>query len=354
MKQYFFVSTFFRIFVRKVEHMTKKIIRLTESELKEVVKNAAKQVIEQSINTHTINDELWEYIRLPRKRTNLKYDIFVDNNEAYKSYGHPLWLYVDCGGIKIPITIEEHPQIMTFIEKNEFDFSDVYEFIVKNLPLLGKLANRQIEDSIFFRLLKGVTEAKTTKKDSIVEMATLHQSESKLPTLLWLDDDKLYEPHAPRIKFRADFQNKNTRNDPSMEIENTDRIHNMPHNNNLSNSDIKHISLFVKANQNALLSLANREMDFEEFKQQMKIVDNNGNIVNTNNVSIGNFVNGFAICEKDGKFNYIDENGDYMFKDFILDKATNFNQYGNGLLIAYVIADGREFYIGPNGKEIKL
>ena len=334
--------------------MTKQVIRITESELKEVVKDAVRNILEQAKNIHDMDEELWEYIRIPKRRTKLKYDILIDNNEAYKSYDHPLWMYVECCGFRVPITIERNPRIMKFVERNEFDFSDVYEFINKNMFLLQRLADKQVETPIFFRLIKSVNESRLHEKAALCEMATLHQSETKLPTLLWLDDDKLYEPHAPRIKFRADFQNKKTTNDPSMEIEHTDRIHNMPHNNNLSTSDIQHIQLFVKANQKALLALANKEIDFEEFRQQMVLVDINGNVINTNEIIIGKFVNGFAICKKGDKYNYIDENGSYIYNEFTLDYATNFNKYNNGLLIAYVKKDEKSFYIDSNGNEIDL
>ena len=312
-------------------------------------------LIEQTKNIQKFKEELWEFIRIPRERTNLKYDIFVDNNAAYKSHHHPLWLYVDCGQFKVPITIEPLPKIMTFIKKNEYDFSDVYEFIDANHTILEKLANLEIQSKIFYHLLKGVCEAQIQNTEIICEMATLHKSESQLPTLLWLDDDKLYLPHAPRIKFRADFQNNDTRHDPSMEIKDPTKIHNMPQRVDLTTIDIRQIQFFVKANQESLLLLADKEIDFDAFKEQMKFVDTDGNIINSvDEVSIGKFVNGFAICKKGEKYNYITQDGSYLFKEYILDSATNFNHYDGNIFLAYVSINGRYFYIDSNGKEIDL
>lgn len=310
--------------------------------------------IEHTKNFQHIEEELWEFIRIPKERTNLKYDIFVDNNEAYNTYNHQLWLYADCGIIKVPITIEHRPKVLTFVKKNEFDFADVYVFIITNRILLEKLADKKIDSSIFFKLMKRVNESQEQTNVVMCEMATLHQNESKLPTLLWLDDDKLYEPHAPRVKFRADFQNKDTHHDSSMEIKDTDKIHNMPRNCNLSASQIKHISYFVNANREALLQLADKEIDFEHFKEHMVLVNPNGEVVNASKTTIGKFVNGFAICEKEGKYNYITEEGDYLYNDFVLDNATNFILYKDGVLVAYVTEGGRSFYINSNGEEIDL
>ena len=110
-----------------------------------------------------------------------------------------------------------------------------------------------------------------------------------------------------------------------------------------------------KANQEPLLLLADKEIDFDAFKEQMKFVDTDGNIINgVDEVSIGKFVNGFAICKKGEKYNYITQDGSYLFKEYILDSATNINHYDGNIFLAYVSINGRYFYIDSNGKEIDL
>lgn len=75
--------------------MAKKVIKLTENELREVV---------EKITIDTLNetglfrdDELMEYARLRKSNTGLDVDVFVDDGGAYKRYGHPLWVYVRNG-----------------------------------------------------------------------------------------------------------------------------------------------------------------------------------------------------------------------------------------------------------------
>ena len=67
--------------------------------------------------------ELWEYIRMPGQTTGLGYDIHVDNNKAYQTYGHELWLYVSCDGIKIPVTIEDQPKVKCVVDEDQYDLS---------------------------------------------------------------------------------------------------------------------------------------------------------------------------------------------------------------------------------------
>lgn len=122
--------------------------------------------IEQVKSIKNLEDELWEFVRIPKERTNLKYDIFVDDNAAYKSYKHQLWLYVDCGSLKVPITIEPQPTVMMFIKNNQYDFSDVYDFISTNHTILEKFANIEIDYKIFYHLIKNVCETKTYLKQN--------------------------------------------------------------------------------------------------------------------------------------------------------------------------------------------
>ena len=75
--------------------MAKQIIRLTESELKDIVKSLTKRTIRESGLLR--GDELMEYARLGKEYTGLDMDIFVDDGGAYKRYGHQLWIYVRNG-----------------------------------------------------------------------------------------------------------------------------------------------------------------------------------------------------------------------------------------------------------------
>lgn len=113
--------------------------------------------------------ELWEYIRLSGQTTGLGYDIHVDNNKAYQTYGHELWLYVSCDGIKIPVTIEDHPKVKCVVDEDKYDFSRVFDFIRINKGLLINLANSKTNEHIFFRLLKRVDDGTKLDDSSLNE-----------------------------------------------------------------------------------------------------------------------------------------------------------------------------------------
>ena len=117
--------------------------------------------------------ELWEYIRLSGQTTGVGYDVYVDNNKAYQTYGHELWLYVSCDGIKIPVTIEDQPKVKCVVDEYKYDFSRVFDFIRINKWLLINLANRKTNEHIFFRLLKRVDDG-TKLDDSSLGEDDLH------------------------------------------------------------------------------------------------------------------------------------------------------------------------------------
>ena len=309
-------------------------------------------LMEQSKVIEIREHEIWEFIRLTPQQTGLQYDIYVDNGGAYIHYHHKLWLYVDVGSEKFPVTIEKNPSLVLFVRDNKFNYCEIYNFIKYNYKLLKNLADGKTDDIMFFRLLKKINEC--VQNGLLIEMATLRSDKSKLPTTIWVDENRLYEPHSPRIKFRANFQNKDTRLDPSMEIENPDNIHHLPKSNNLTSSQINHIKQFVIANKELLLSLCKKEINYEEFLNSMKIVDEDGKVINKEEIEIGDFVNGFAKCEKNEKFNYVDENGRYMFEDFIFDSASDFIPYINGILLAYVSIGEEYFYINTKGKRVNI
>lgn len=314
-----------------------------------------KLFIEQSKVINIRESELWEFMRLPPSRTGLDYDIFVDNGGAYKHHNHKLWLYVSFDSQKIPITVEENPSMFFFLNTHVFKYSDVLEFIKKNQKILKKLADGEIDEQTFFKRLQKVDGKMfhINETSLISEMATLKKETSNLPTTIWLDDDKLYEPHAPRIKFRAVFQNHDTHNDPSMEIENPQIIHNLPTKIDLKSKEIEQIRHFVAVNKERILALANKEIDFGEFLTSMQKVDINGNII-SDEIKNGKCINGFTKCEKNGKFNFLKTNGEYLFSDFCLDAASDFNLYVNGKVLSYVTVGDNSYYINSNGKKANL
>lgn len=102
------------------------------------------------------------------------------------------------------------------------------------------------------------------------EFATLRVKDSGLPTNLWLDEGGTYQGHAPRLKFQASREQRTTREYSTMTLEAEPRIENLPQRTFLSSKDLKRIEMFVIANLDALLRLANNEIDYEtEFLPNM-------------------------------------------------------------------------------------
>ena len=224
-------------------------------------------------NNFKVNkSELWGFIRMPKDSTGLPYDVYLDNSEMYRRYNHELWLYVQIGNDKIPITISDKPVVKKLI-RGKAELEWIYNFIKANQALLVNLADGKVPLSSFFAVVQRNEDLRN--KHRLDEMSRLIPIETNLPVDIWVDEDKLFEPHAPRIKFQADKQEKDTEQYPSMEILNPDRIHNMKK-CDLSTKEIQQIKAFVKANEELLLKLSDKDISIENFKASLIQVDKKG------------------------------------------------------------------------------
>ena len=115
------------------------------------------------------DDELWEYVRIPKEKTGLRYDIFADDNGAYKTYNHELWLYVELDGVMVPIIIKEQTPSNRNKTVNGHDLTLVYEFIQCNYQPLKNLADLKINHTIFWHLITEVCEASISDSSLRVE-----------------------------------------------------------------------------------------------------------------------------------------------------------------------------------------
>ena len=162
--------------------MGKKIIRLTENNLKEVGKNDVISVIKG--NGLLKDDELMEYARLTKSKTGLNVDIFVDDGGAYKRYGHPLWVYVRNGFTDsdpvFPIIVSRRPSAPQIqYNLNKIDLEAALSFISQNAKLLKLFADEKIEHLDFYKMCKPIIESYSTSSDaSVNEMATLRPKTS--------------------------------------------------------------------------------------------------------------------------------------------------------------------------------
>lgn len=294
-------------------------------------------------------DELWDFTRFTPKQTGLKYDIFLDSNKAYESYRHSMWLYVDCGeGVKYPITISKEPIIEKFVPKNQYHLNEVVSFIKDNYELIENYANRK---TAYEFVLACISKSKDLINESSVNIykSIINGKETGLSTDIWVDENQTYQGHAPRIKFRHNRKTRISRNFPSMEILNPDRIHNLPDDTTLSSKDIEDIKQFVRNNSELLLQLANKKITIEYFKKHMKL--SNGKKFEM--PVVYEEINGFRIVSLHNKFNFLTKKGQLLLKDYV-DEAQPFFKYRDNQLIAYVVVNNKGYYIDDKGKVINL
>lgn len=255
--------------------MEKRIIKLTEEDIKNITVKCINEVFNQ------MNDDLIEYWRMKPPKTGLNVEIFLDDGEAYKRNGHPLWVYMqnDYNNFTnvIPIEVDSVNQVMLGVPKNiginMGDYQQVLKYINLNKELIKQLADCDIDHLEYIELHKQVPRQNTIQKSvSLNEMATLRPKQSNLPTTLWIDEGSSPQ-HGPRIKFQVNSEQKTTREFTSMSISDNPQIFNLPRNIYLSTKDIEKIKKFVVLNSQNLLNLTKGIIDYDDFLRMMIKVD---------------------------------------------------------------------------------
>ena len=215
-------------------------------------------------------DELYGYMWLKPNVTDINADIYVDDGEAYIRDNHIPLLFVRNGHGReitefIPISISETPTILDNsinINIDTITIKLIFEFIKVNKDILISMADGKVGADEFVQALKTPAYAVTEEKHMINEMATLRMIDSNLPMDIWLDEGATYQGHAPRIKFRASKEQRNTREFSSMLLTNPPKIENFPRNPDIKAKDLMLLRKFVILNLDLLLQLANNEIDY--------------------------------------------------------------------------------------------
>lgn len=144
----------------------------------------------------------------------------------------------------------------------------VFKFIQTNLKYLVALSNRRISQEEFIKYIK--KNISINESSQLNEMSLLRKTETNLPMDIWVDEGATFLGHAPRLKFRASNEQKTTREFSSMTLTDPPMVINLPDNTNLKSKEIDKLKLFVLANLDNLIKLANGEIDLTtEFKPSM-------------------------------------------------------------------------------------
>lgn len=258
---------------------------MNEYELRQKVEYIVRETLKNKINkqncieeSYHLNDieEIMEYMWLKPQHTGLDVDIFVDDGGSYKLHNHKLVLLVRNGYSKkcdefIPISICENPRIMDndiTIQIDNNSLFSVFKFIQTNLKYLVALSNRRISQEEFIKYIK--KNISINESSQLNEMSLLRKTETNLPMDIWVDEGATFLGHAPRLKFRASNEQKTTREFSSMTLTDPPMVINLPDNTNLKSKEIDKLKLFVLANLDNLIKLANGEIDLTtEFKPSM-------------------------------------------------------------------------------------
>lgn len=222
-------------------------------------------------------DELMGYRYLNKDKTGIDVDIFVDDGEAYKRDGHKPLLFVRNGYDKmnfefVPISVSQTPYIMNREMKINIikgDIRKIFIFIRKNLSLLLRLANMEIDQVDFLKNIQPISSMIREQKEILSEMSLLRSKDTNLPTDIWVDEGETFHGHAPRIKFRASNDQSTTWEFSTITLEEEPIIKNLPKKCSLKGKEIRRIQEFVKNNRELLIRLAYNDIDLDDFKKEM-------------------------------------------------------------------------------------
>ena len=319
-----------------------KVIKLTKTELNEIVKKVTNEVYEKLRETTNYaskmsDNELNDYTYLSAKDTGLPYEIYVDCGQAYKRNNHSLCLYVVRGQNLTPVTISYNPICLGRLG----DSKKVKDFIIRNYWALKQYADMEIGspelyDSIDF----------TYAQEFLFEMGNYPPKDTGLTVTVWVDETQAYKRSNHNQSYRMKFQqDKSITNPnlwmplllPSLEIHESDKLPPCK----IGNDEVNLVIRWAKLNIEGLMLLKDAKISGKDFKRDY-MVDINGVKVITTHVDkvpsykeISDERYGYKIVKSDlGKFNLKNENGHLISPNTWFDKVRNFEQIGDEI-VAY-------------------
>jgi hypothetical protein len=335
-------------------------------QLEESPKPTPLELIRESATPQPVAEELYDYFALDGVWCGIDNRLFIDEQEGYKHFQHPLWLYVEFLDIKIknphayygcfylPITIERNPKVVGDIDGMGIDpniIKSVKCFISKNVEWLQDIANQKKhrtkdteELQPFFLLKEG--------KSMLLEMANILKADSGLPSNMWLDQGHDLQ-HADRIKFQNDYGNAINHNNfctlklfPPMEVIGK---------TNFSNHEVDKFREFCRNNYENINALFRQEISEDEFNSRMIPFDRNGKPIYKQKPNNSEWQEmprmykfGISVVKSNnGKYNYM-SNGK-LLTDYWFDKAQPFQQHANNKCVAYACLDNVWYLVGTDG-----
>ena len=338
--------------------MAKNIIRLTESEFTEVVKNAVNEIVSTIRNHYTDNvhkiveSEFHNFAGLSKEDTGLGVDIFIDQCNSYKEFNHPFWLYFrnSYGNLNefVPITIEDKKVMLGNTELKIFhkDVIGVIRFIMMHYNDLHKITAEKMDVFDLYKKLKMFSESVNSDKILLTEMSKLSTVLTGLPFDIWIGINT--KGHFVGVKFAPDNSTTKSSDFPEMSV--PDCI--ISCGGEFEPWRAEYVKALIEANKDALIELGKNPQKYAQICNNLTIIGSDLKPIfkEPEWYSVGKTSFGFTkVKNQKGKFNFVDNNNELIDKDKWFDIANDFTKNKNGVIRAYTILDGLEgfLYLNP-------
>lgn len=237
------------------------------------------------------------YDRLYTEHTGLSTTLFVDSNKCYVNEYEPVLFvsnklpYQKRDGY-IAIALSNTPKILhisgatTLTKRN---ILDILDFIKNNYKILLDIAHEKIDIYDAVPLFKHVIKESDLYLNDICtpalnEMGTLYPKNTGFKRKIWIDDGETYmqSGHSLRLKIE-DFDSKSSREWPAINIYTLDVYNNQNKKNKrpiIDSNTIYRVKRFIEENFNIIISVSKKEINFEQFKNEIVKIDEYGKPIN--------------------------------------------------------------------------
>lgn len=336
--------------------MPKKRIILSEKQLHAFIKNNVKTMLDEIKHKHNIqkffNKEFHNFAGLAKEDTGLGVDIFLDQCNSYKEFGHPFWLYFrnSYGNINefIPILIKEKKVLLGNEKLNIYqkDLTNIIRFIITHFNDLCDIADGKKDVLDLYKKIKILSEAIKSQQVLLTEMARLTNEMTGLPFDVWIGINN--KKHWVGVKFAPDNSTRRSSDFPEMSV--TDCEIKSKRGYEAWRAD--YVKALIEANKEALMALGDNPQLYAQVCSNLTKIgaDLKPITKEPDFFTVGEYKFGFAkVRNKDGKFNFVDENEKLITEDYWFDVANDFMKNQNGAIRAYTILDGNEgfLYLNP-------
>lgn len=336
--------------------MTKKRIQITEEELHNIIQDCVKRVLNETTYKGNIQklakSEFHNFAGLAKEDTGLGVDIFLDQCNSYKEFEHPFWLYFRNGygnlNSFVPITIEDKKVLFGKEEMNIYhkDILGVIRFIDAYYDDIHNIAEGEMDVFELYQKIKRLSESTSGQRVLLTEMAKLSNEITGLPFDVWVGTNN--KKHWVGVKFAPDNSTRRSSDFPEMSVANCEIISKREY--EAWRAD--YVKALIEANKEALMELGRNPQLYAQVCANLTKIgaDLKPIVKEPDYYPAGECKFGFTkVKNKEGKFNFIDKNGQLVSDEYWFDVANDFVKNQNGIVRAYTILNGTEgfLYLNP-------